>query len=330
MTTKVIVLSHEHGLLPLAWRLVREGCDVSVSIQRTRFAGAWEGKFHPAFPPGGKDAIHRDLATVTAALDAGAYVLTDSYIWADRLPVGPRVYSTLPAPQLPPLQLLGWLHEGQVVGPVYVAVADLGMWPGGQGPQSHPAAVTLLRVPAEMGKLLLLVDPPPPNGLVRVGLQADEEGKLYTVGSASGWHFGFYHAYVAATGRITSALEGTASADSGIFSVAAPVSIPPWPQLCNVTPAQLVLESLPQQVLAATMWHDVRILGEGKLETAGTDGLVGVVTAAGRHWELCRAALADASGALLARLPGGQFRVDFGQHVPQVLRTLEQLGLGVV
>jgi hypothetical protein len=51
---KALVISHRHHLLPFAWRLKQEGCEVDVIIDRDSYEKAWEGRFKPLFK-GGKD-----------------------------------------------------------------------------------------------------------------------------------------------------------------------------------------------------------------------------------------------------------------------------------
>ncbi|MHA2265731.1 MAG: hypothetical protein ACXAEN_25345, partial [Candidatus Thorarchaeota archaeon] len=80
---KALVISHRHHLLPYAWRLKQEGCEVDVIIDRDSYEKAWEGRFKPLFKggkdksekrsPKGKEAVRR------VAEQEEAFVLTDSF-----------------------------------------------------------------------------------------------------------------------------------------------------------------------------------------------------------------------------------------------------------
>lgn len=325
-----LVISHEHGLLPLAWRLVREGHEVSVSICRPRYASCWAGKFTPLFSPGGKDVLAREAAAVIEKAQAGAIVLTDSHLWAEKLtPNLDHIFPTAPRQGDPgPLQLQGFYVDGKLQGAAQLLIEDRGLWTGGQGP-ALTAAVTAIRVPSDTGlEKLLDLSPQHPDGLVRIGLTLDEEGKLLTTSSSYGWSPLHYHAWAASISELGPALTGAQSQPIPTpFATAVTVSIPPYPTVCNVPPGKHTLSDLPKEVLAATMWHDVRIPQAGVLETAGADGLVGVVTATGRHWEVVRPQATASLHSLGQRLPEAQYRVDFGQNVGPALSGMWALGL---
>ena len=127
---KVLVISHEHGLLPLAWRLVREECDVSVAVCRSRFAKAWAGKFTPVWPPSKKIGTEQleAIEAITTEHD-DTVVITDSLLWGEQLAGKvPRLYRSLPVKgPVGPLQLGGWCTGERFDGSAYLIIEDMGL-----------------------------------------------------------------------------------------------------------------------------------------------------------------------------------------------------------
>jgi hypothetical protein len=78
--------------------------------------------------------------------------------------------------------------------------------------------------------------------------------------------------------------------------------------------------------MAATAFHDIQVESDGVV-TAGTDGLVGVVTGAGHSWDMLRARVVGLAAELASLVPGAQYRLDFGQSIPMVVGAMENVGI---
>jgi hypothetical protein len=308
---RVLVISHKHGLLPLAWRLVRDGHDVSVAVCTERYSKAWAGKFTPIWT-GRKPKNQQVHAVREIVQETGAAVYTDSFTWRDALEDLPNLYPTLPSKgDIGPLQLSAWF-DGTGFSQAHLVVEDRGAWTGGQGP-SVVSAVTMLRWPRNADDIFNPLSPALVaenfRGQVRVGISIGPDGAIVPAGMRAGWSVPHYHVPLG-TGKVATAVT---------------VSISPWPTECNVAPER-VRFAPSKALMAATAFHDIQVEDEGVV-TAGTDGLVGVVTGSGHSWDMLRARVASLAAELASLVPGAQYRLDFGQSIPMVVGAFENVGV---
>lgn len=307
---RVLVISHKHGLLPLAWRMVRDGHDVSVAVCTERYAKAWSGKFTPIWT-GRRPKAEQVQAVREIVQETGAAVYTDSFTWRDALRDLPNLYPTLPARgDIGPLQLSAWF-DGETFGQSYLLIEDRGAWTGGQGP-TVVSAVTAILWPQPDTVFTPLTEALVAEnfrGPVRVGISINPEGAIVPAGMRAGWSVPHYHVPFG-TARLATAVT---------------VSIPPWPTECNVVPER-VRFTPSKALMAATAFHDIQV-EDGGVVTAGTDGLVGVVTGSGHSWDMLRARVAGLAAELASLVPGAQYRLDFGQGVPMVVGAMENIGI---
>jgi len=139
---KALVISHQHALLPFAWRLRQENWDVQVFVDRDSWEKAWKGRFDPLVRGKGKRAkktIHRLRESVESE---EPYLLCDSPFWLSVFRDYPKLYGVLERPEgadpLPPLLVGGWF-DGEQFSARHLLVEDQGLWPGGMGPSRHLA-----------------------------------------------------------------------------------------------------------------------------------------------------------------------------------------------
>jgi len=346
-----LIISHTHGLLPLAWRLTCEGSDVQVIIDRDSYEKrAWQGKLTTILKRGGKHQRNDREAVRTKAENEERIVLTDSPRWAPDFAGYPHLFAMVARPEgAPPLpaQLLGAWFDGEQFSARHLLAEDQGLWPGGLGP-AVPGGLTLINprhwpttFEDALDRIKDELKAQGYRGLVKVGVllkpppEGDEsEGpEAVVLGYQAGWNHLQTHALLAEAGdggtpTITEALTGEAEPQLWHrFTVVVPVSIPPYPYRAASSERSANLP-IPEPAVQCgkVFWHDMCV-EDGVVKTAGLDGLVGVVRASADNLSL---ALAQVRGwAGLFRLPELQVRVDVGASVDHWLGQLESVGLTV-
>lgn len=339
-----LVASERHGLTPLAWRLQREGHQVDTLAFRPRYERAFAGALQSPLTGEARPARKADLPTVLApyveAVEAGTCtVLHDCDRWGQVFPSAQ--YPTHPwrrdgAPST--VRLGGWWDGHQVTCP-HLLLEDRGAWPGGGGPQVA-GALTVVRPrvwPTLFAEALSLYADEWKSvghrGLVQVSASMSPTGELVANGWEGGWCRLHAHAFLAALGTdgvpLGAVLVGEAEpALAHRYAVVAPVTVPPWPNLCNIPSAEVALRGVDDAVARHLFLHDVRIDREARtLWVAGLDGLVAVARGCADSLELALGRLAQVAGAV--QVPERQWRMDAGHTVREVLARLEAVGLSL-
>lgn len=346
---KVLIISHTHLLLPYAWRLKQEGCEVEVIIDRDGYEKAWQGRFQSllANSKGGK-GLKRSRRTKEMVREqaeaAGKIVLTDSPKWLEVLEDYKLLFGLVERPpaavRLPPYLVGAWF-DGEQMGGRHLLVEDQGLWASGLGPDSlggltlvaprggwpEVFEVALQRVKDELKARSY-------RGLVKVGIQIDPEDQQepILVGYQAGWNFLQAHALLAEAGdagtpSFSQILQGEEPQFCHRFTVVLPMSVPPYPHRAAVGQSADSLPIPPAAVKSGKFyWHDMAVV-DGVVQTAGLDGLVAVVRASANSFRLVNNRLL-AYGKLLD-LPQLQVRLDVGNQVEFLLATLEERGLEV-
>jgi hypothetical protein len=335
------VVSHHHGLLPLAQRLRSEGHDVKVVIRRRRFERAWGERLDPVLS-NAKDELSLDrLHEALCKTQPGTIVLSD-------VEPGSSVHQVLKSfPQVvsylkedldpsgdPPFDLrAGYWFDGEKLSEPHLLIYDVGVWPGGLGPQL-PGGLTLV-MPDERTDLAFLEDLVSPfedqlkaasfRGLVNLGLGRDPmTGGLRLTQLRAGWPMLHLEAWLSSTERVGRVLSGEAPPrPTAKYTVVLPVSIPPWPNPQGSAEVTRI-GGLPPQLQGWNFWFDMAPNEERQeLWTAGLDGLVCVTRGEGQSFETAR--MHAVGIAQQIQLPEKQFRGDVGLKVPVTLARLEQL-----
>jgi len=183
---KVLVISHQHHLLPVAWRLQGEGYEVQVAqvFANKRRRRAWEGRFS-SFLDGVKIDQKSAEAVVEAATEAGATVLTNSTRWTENFAGYGRLYGVHNAEKPTNSERLKvgfWCGTGKRTPEgEHLVFYDYGAWSGGMGPEVA-SACTLAHVPtpfAGLAEYVARLRPAGFNGLCAVSLgQTGEPGHI--------------------------------------------------------------------------------------------------------------------------------------------------------
>lgn len=326
---KVLVLSHQHGLAPLAWRLKREGADVQFCVWSQKYEPTWGGRLvkSPTGKPNEKAAQLGEL--VQPAIDGELVVVTDSDRGMELFGGAKHLYGIVDShqwPHLPALCVVGWF-DGESWSGRRWCVPDWGLWPGGLGAQVMG------------GCTLIAGDTFPPvmevftdglkglgfKGLVTVGLDYLEAGReLVPTGFVAGWPSLVTTAWMSECTNLSTVLDGTTPPNltDKPFVVALPVSMPPYPVRGAPGPSSVPLAGLTKDITQYCYFHDMEVKGND-VWTAGLNGLVAVVAAPGHSmYTAHRRAL---GAAVSLPLPDKQFRPDVGERVNMVLSSLEQL-----
>ena len=324
---KVLVFSHHHGLLPFAYRLKREGHEVSTVVWNARYNRAWEGRLEKLTTS--KPTTESLSTQIEMARDGELVVVTDSLKGQEMFAEAKALFgvpSQVPFQRPPTLCVGGWFAGGDLLAPHWL-VPDWGLWPGGLGP-TVLGGCTLLRTPQTLtlpSQLTETLEHQGYRGLLVVGLDYLEASReLVPVGFVAGWPFLFTHLFVSGLGNLGNLLSGESPTSHTVtFEVSLPVSQPPWPIPGAPGPEPVQLTGLSNDVARQCFFHDLAVKGS-EVWTAGLDGLVAVARGSG-------ASLASAQSKALAvanalPLPQKQFRVDVGWRVPQILIGLETLG----
>ena len=347
---KYLVMTREHGLLPVAHRLTSEGHDVEAIVQKERFEGAWGGKLHKILRNSKGQLSAPNLEPVAkSAIEAETVVLTD--IGANKKLVSifegaPYLHATLEFQFHGMSTAIGGWWDGGAVSALHLLVFDVGVWPGGLGP-ALPGGCTLVRIDTvgpefealkadlevQLGSVTLDDKPTTFRGLFNFGFGPDENGTLQLGRAQFGWPYLQTQAFLSEVEKFGDVLLGQDPVLPEKFVTVIPVSMPPWP--CGGSNAREVViqpdgkhPALPPMLSGSVFWHDIRVDEETQsISTAGLDGFVSVHRGAGSYPETARGkALA---GATALQLPEKQYRPDAGTRVPVVLTQLEHL-FGIV
>lgn len=329
---RLLVISHEHMLLPFAWRAHRQGCEVTVHLGNPRYRKAWEGRLPKLDIPSGA-TLEATIASVRElALEQEMWVLTDSRNWTAVLEGVPRVVGVGPSEPWPPspveLTIGGW-WTGERWTHRHLLIAERGLWAGGLGPLL-PGAILCVR-PAEWpeawGDILERLQ----DRLKAASFLGFAQTRLQTPGDAwvasgleAGWPLFQAHAALADPDASIEALLAGEDAAGPPFALVMPVSVPPWPfQARGRAPEAPRPVGFPRDATRYVFFHDIAVEGE-ELRTAGLGGLVGVVRGVART---------PAGAKLMARriavefnVAERQWRTDAGDLAEQAWTTLVELG----
>jgi hypothetical protein len=321
--TAYLLLSHTHGLLPLALRLKREGHPVEHIPWRHRYEKAWEGAIETGLKGERKRDSESLAALIALANDGQVRVLADHPRWLELFGNSKDLWATRPPVGDPSvLRACGW-WDGEHLQSPHLLVVDLGAWPGGQGALVEGGA-TLVRgweglVRSVWEPYLDALKSSGHRGLVQAHLGHGLDVQWWS----GGWTALHLHAWLSALETpVGVLLEGLPAVLPKTYTVVVPVTVPPWPVACD----QHSLESevlAPKEALSQALWHDTRVV-EGKLLVAGLDGLVAVARGSAHGLGLARTrALAVATSI---RVPQRQLRGDVGGLVERTLAHIETAG----
>jgi len=330
--TRLLIISHEHALLPFAFRAKKQGMEVEVLIGNPRYRAAWEGRLPkldlPASLAEQQDAVRALIA------EQDVTVLTDSRQWTAALGGYPRVHGVGPSEPTEhgPVELAvgGW-WTGDGWSRHHVLLVERGLWTGGGGPLL-PGAILAVQ-PAEwptaweeaLQRLEDRLKAASFLGLVQATIRLTPGGGWEHVGFEAGWSL--FHAHAVLAGEDDSVAELLAGSEeirvAGRFAAVLPVSVPPWPHRAHAKEHPRPVE-LPRELTRWVFFHDIVVEGVG-LRTAGLGGLVGAARGVGR----------TAAGALLRahavaaqlQVAERQYRSDGGQQVAQAWTGLVEAGL---
>lgn len=342
MTTKYLVYSWTHGLVPFAHRLRREDRDVEVIVHKPWYERAWDGQFTKVLRHSDGSLDADNLGPALEEARAGRVtVLSDNTELTDSLGFLPNHFPRLNTrPHRLPVgdtRLGAWFDGDKSVLP-HLLMVDVGLWPGGLGPYT-PGGMTLVRLDpggsARDWALGFLKETEDElrgrsfKGLYQVGLNIDQgTGELIEEGLAAGWPYLHAHAFVSELEGFGVLLAGGEATLGTKYTTVLPVTTPPWPtRQRDVEEAdrapQVAVEGLDPHQLGRLFWHDVTIdQGKSELRTAGLDGFVAV--ARGGHDSLSQALVRAREVAGLVQLPQKQWRPDVGGTVDRVLLGLER------
>lgn len=339
-------LSFTHGLIPLAWRLHREGHESAFAPWQHRGAKCWGARsLQNPFPQDETSKDTRKLATrahealapwLDRARAGELAILSDCPKWTPILEGIPGVWGTHPVEgTLGPIRLGGWVDaEGVLQAPHLLWVA-MGAWPGGMGAHVE-AGATLVPLRGSTGPFQELLEAATSaaetlehRGLVQVGL-VYRDGGWAASGIALGWHGLHLHAWLAALGEgglVGKVLAGEAPTFPHRYTVVVPVSVPPWPTMGSVLPAEQQVQ-IGDEAAGRVFWHDVAIdEGARVMKVAGVDGLIGVARGSADSMTLARIRAYSTVGAM--QVWEKQARLDVGQGVEDDLAKLEAAGFTV-
>jgi len=343
--TPIIVISREHKLLPLAHRLRNvEHWPIEVVVWKRSYENAWQGMLEKD-TLGSKHEIHE--SSVSAWIDR---VSDGSLVALHDVPKLEGVFNSnfvfpilVQEANLEPSSVrLGFWWDGEEARLPHLLVYDMGAWPGGKG-RKVPGGLTLITVSSDSETLWReLFDQHEFQlgssgfkglvtgfrGLVNVGL-IEDRGKLVLQGWELGWpdlHTQtFMGAIEGSWGELL--VNGVMPSFSKKFTVALPLSVPPWPGSPNIAAQGRSLKGveidLNHKLHKHVYWHDVSVDVEEKtLYTAGLDGLVGVVHVSSDSFENALQKCLGISN--LVGLPDKQYRSDIGGGVRMLESQLQE------
>jgi hypothetical protein len=335
-----LVVSHEHGLIPFAYRLKLQGYKTELVVSSERFEHSWEGKFDHILPA--KEVNKENLGPSLELAKAGnVTVLSDNRKTSSMFEgvesfFGVTEIEEYPKPQSI-VRLGGWF-DGEAFQNPHLLICDVGVWPGGYGPVQL-GGLTLIRLDAENHNLFhefiapvrdLLLEKYKFQGLVQAGLQEDSSGRPEVQGVQCGWPFLQSHAFLSELENFAGLLDHeTVELPRKIVTVV-PVSVPPWPMIVYRGPPipEREVGGLTPKQMSKVFWHDVQLDSvKRKVRSGGLDGLLGVTRGAADTPDLARSR--SLAIALTIQVPEKQVRPDAGCLVAQTIAEFEGK-LGVV
>ena len=340
-----LVVSHQHELIPFAYRLKHQGHNTQLLVCSERFEKAWEGKFDHFMPAA--DVNKENLEpTLEMAKRGEVTVLSDNRSTSRMFEGVETFYGICEMEEYPlprgPLRFGGWFNGEEIVNQ-HVIVCDEGAWPGGLGPQ-RLGGLTLIRLSDEHSMLLDQVSAGLMDlwrskykfqGLVQIGIEETAQGEVVVQGVQCGWPTLQSHAFVSELEDFAGLLAGDSVELPQRVVVVVPISIPPWPVLIRESrrkhesregPVELTasrpVEGLTPKQVAQVFWHDVVLNTDDKtISSGGLDGLLGVARGAAGNVALARARAVGIAAAL--RVDEKQCRPDVGALVDQALAGIE-------
>ena len=343
-TNKFLVASKTHSLLPFAFKLQKEGADTKVFVSKSRFSKTWSGLLAKDFEwSEGQRARDRKPVLPQDLVDevmAGERVLvTDDPHLASTMAEAPKKFITLGGrwklQDVPHLFVGAWVTPSGLSMPHWI-VPEWGAQTGGMGALVL-GGVTMISQQVFMGPIELLekqlqeMQDEGFQGLAWTGIRYNDLLKHWeSVGTMAAWIFPGIHALVAnLSTSLSYLLCGGAESDSPPilskpFTMALPVSVPPYPTSCNVNAPKVEIYNLSRELMKSVFFHDIS-LEDKKIWVQGTDGLVGVVTGSGNSYDMAQSRVLSVAASL--QLPQKQYRTDIGAGLGSVLVGLEHLGL---
>ena len=329
-----LIISRQHGLIPFANRLRLEGHTVDLVVWKHRYEKAWEGSLVEKALRGSQGEIRRDILEgyIKHCEEGKATLLTD--VPSLTTPFANAViryhHVEWDSPARGPIRLGGWF-DGETLRAPHLLVLDMGAWPGGLGASVAGGCTLIAPDPAQdLGFLDVLWQPilerlkaQDFKGLVNADLEQDPEtGNVRLAGVEAGWPFLHTHCFISELEGFGELLSGGVPRLPKRFTVAIPVSIPPWPTQDARGRDPRPVEGLTEPNLGQFFWHDVVLEQDTRsIRTAGLDGLVGIARGAADTHYLARVLAVERARQL--RVEEKQFRMDVSETVPQVLASLE-------
>jgi hypothetical protein len=321
---RIIVASNTHSLLPVAWRLHKEGHDVTVIVMKDRYEKCWQGLLPKELR--GKEKARDGWTGLVEEAQDGAPVLTDSERALQVFNGSPRVYGGLKPDlgQASPLMIGAWHEEGRLSLP-HLLVIDWGLWPAGLGAWV-PGGATLIQPPPQAFVAALqakLPDMVGHRGLVASYLRWNPNTSEYEAeGLLGGWSHLHMHLFISNLTGLGSLIEGVGAGIDQKYVVGVPVTVPPFPILCNVNSDVVPIQGL--QDTSDVFFHDM-FMEDQQIYVAGTDGLVAVVRGSANHLGLARQKALGVASQMV--LPQKQARSDAAQNTDAILGLLESQGI---
>lgn len=325
---KYLVVSHQHGLLPWAFRLKREGHEVSTIVWSERYEAAWNGRLDKIATGKPSEKVAALSKLVPAALAGELCVVTDSPRGMELFVGAPLLFGILdsqPWKRPPNLCLVGWF-DGEGWHGRRWAVLDWGLWPGGLGAVVLGGCTLVAgeRFPAVLEVFTDGLKGLAFKGLVAVGLDYFEAAKeLVPTGFIAGWPALITHAWLTSQNGLGELLTGVPpKLDSKPFTVALPVTQPPYPVRGAPGPEPVSLAGLVREHAQHCYFHDIAVRGSEPW-TAGLNGLIAVVAASGSSLYSAQQKVLTVAGVL--PLPEKQLRPDVGMGANMMIAELERL-----
>jgi hypothetical protein len=323
---KVMVLSDKHHLLPVAWRLKKEGADVEVAVVHSRkYQKAWEGRLKPFLEgPITDDVIAKVVET---AKESDTYVLTDSKRWSETFEGYPRLFGSaqISGEIRSPMAVGSWF-DGEGFAGTHLVLDDLGAWSGGMGPRVV-SSTTLMRLDNPDDRFSALLEGQADalkslgfRGLVKVPVVLNADGSMQRGDTQMGWPLMHSHVFCADQPSLSNVLQGYAPTFPKRFVVGISVTVPPWPS--GRTSGQPEPITVQKEAVSYIMFHDMQVDGD-QLSTAGLDGFVAVARGSGDTLQMAvqRASAIASSIGIHER----QYRLDAGQAANQAMLGLDYL-----
>lgn len=337
----ILVLSHQHTLLPFAYKLQQESHDVQTLVYKSgahaRYEGAYKGVLKLAFHKGdsGKDEILQAFKEL-AAENAQIIVITNNTSAMKDFTDARNLYGMIRTEEQPygVLRIGAWFDGANFSAP-HILIADEGVVFRGQGSRTD-SAMTLVRLDSFDNRLAELISPEADRLRVRgfkglsqwgVSLQPDGEITL-SHGTISGWPSLHAHAFISVVDDFGDVLSGQPPVLRDKFTMSLAVSRPPWPERPMTYAKPTTIGGLTDDQISQVFWHDAQAdQSNRELSTAGLDGLVGVVHGSAQSFELAQGRVVRIAQTM--DFQDKQFRQGAGEQVREVLAVLEET-FGVV